>query len=91
MYYEIDKNCGGESMAKIKSLETIGFRVYVFKGGYLRDDIKGNVVLLDKSGKQIASKMFNHWDELIIAIRKLIRRAGYRKVWQDGYWAFEQR
>ena len=82
---------GGESIAKEKELETIGFRVYVFKGGYLHDDVKGKVVLLDKSGKQIESKMFNHWDELITAIRKLIGKAGYHKVWQDGYWEFEEK
>jgi len=78
-------------MAKRKNLETIGFRVYVFKGGPLNDEIKGRVALLDKSGKHVDNEMFNHWDELIKAIRTLMRRAGYRKVWKKDYWIFEQK
>jgi len=77
-----------------RTSKMIHFKVFLHKEGYLNDDAKGNVVLLDEHDKMTFGKAgnipFNHWDEIPKAMRRLVARClGLRKTWQGTYWRFE--
>ncbi len=78
-------------MEEKEEYATIGFRIYLFKGGNIGDDVKGALVSLGTGDKEIGRKMFNHWDEIPSGIRKLLRKAGYRKQWKGNHWKFEKK
>jgi len=74
-----------------KEYATIRFMVYLYDGGTVTQEARGTIAFYDKGNKQRDQITFNHWDEILSGMRKLLRRAGYVKRWQDGYWAFKKK
>lgn len=75
-----------------KEYGTLGFRIYLYDRGPAGQEAKGNIALLDESGKQIAQKTFNHWDEIPSGMRKLLKDAGYvKRGKEDGWWYYEKK
>lgn len=55
--------------------ETYGFRVYVYKGADCRlNRMQGTIGLLDDKGKMIEEVTFNHSDEIVTKMRKLLSK-----------------
>lgn len=80
-------------MREKKPLKTIGFRIYLHASGYATDTGVGNVVLLDKYGKEsygdTGNKPFSNLDEIPRAIRLLIRDTlGLKRKLHDNWWEF---
>lgn len=67
---------------------TIGFRLYVYKGGGLNHS-SGTVALLNNHGTQIAQRPFNNWDEIPAIMRRLIRRKlKLTRKWHRDHWEY---
>lgn len=65
--------------------------IYLYQDGTPTDEAIGTVAFLDKGDTQINQKSFNHWDELVRGMRKLLSEAGYIKRTDKDGWIFEKR
>lgn len=80
----------GNSLLKRKRT-CIRFMIYLYNAGTPNEEAKGHIMFYDKGETQIAKKAFDHWDEILSGIRKLLRESGYvKRTDKDGWWFEKQ-
>ena len=70
---------------------TLRFMVYLYEGGTPTQEARGTIAFYNKGEKQLDQQTFNHWDEIISGMRKLLRRSGYIKRSDENGWLFKKK